>query len=345
MKVECEVASIMAAPTDDSSILALFSGSDSTSSNYRARLRVLRQKLGMPLAHVLSHPDEVYPLLKQAYPNITSRRAVMTALLAVSRRSGAPPHEGWVKLQRNLQAVASMDTGRNEPTVQQLRAYVSYEDIALVLLQLRRNPRAHDSITDSMRLVLLSMIDRQRPKRNDHGRCRIYLDRDPGPDAGAENHLVWWRSARPERAYFVYVRYKTQKQYGRVEEDADATFLEDLSASLRRHPRDYVFVNRQGRPFASNNAYGKFVQNAFEALFNGRAMSTSVLRHAYISTKLDLGNMTVAEREREAKLMLHSPAMQAKYEWSAAAKADLCASLCGVPKADRGSAARGKQKK
>jgi hypothetical protein len=181
-----------------------------------------------------------------------------------------------------------------------------------------------------VRLVLLSLISKQHPKRNDHGQCRIYYDKDPG--LTDNNYLVWYRTSRPERAYFVYVKFKTQKTHGRVEEDADPAFLDDLRASLRRHPRDYVFVNRDGKPFATNRDYGKYVQRTFAALFDGRATGTSVLRHAYLSTKVDLGKMTVAEREQLARQMLHSPALQAQYEWTHAARANLCASLCGVPK-------------
>lgn len=322
--------------TDDA-VLACLAGSDVTSANYRSKLSILRKKLGLPITHILMHPDEVYPLIQRAYPHASSRRTMMVAVLAAFRRLegsewlDSPARQRWVKLHINVRAVTDMESKRNEPTVRQLQSYVSYDDVVLKLRELKKLPRAHEQLTSSARLVLLSMIAGQRPKRNDHGRCRIYYDQDPGPDI-AENHLVWHRNSRPERAYFVYVNFKTKKRYHRVEEDADPGFLDDLRASLRRHPRDYVFVNRDGRPFATNTAYGKFVQRTFAALFDGRAAGTSLLRHVYISTKLDLSKMTVAEREQEARLMMHSPALQAKYEWSDASRENLCASLCGVPK-------------
>ena len=74
----------------------------------------------------------------------------------------------------------------------------------------------------------------------------------------------------------------------------------------------------------SNDTYGSFVQRTFEQLF-GRGTGVSLLRHIYISEKLDFDNMTLEEQDEEARLMLHTSGLQKQYKWP---KKVLCPKLC-----------------
>ena len=74
----------------------------------------------------------------------------------------------------------------------------------------------------------------------------------------------------------------------------------------------------------SNNTYSVFVKHIFEELF-GRSTGVSLLRHIYITEKLDFDDMTIQEQEDEAKLMLHTSGLQRRYKWP---KKVICPKLC-----------------
>jgi hypothetical protein len=109
-----------------------------------------------------------------------------------------------------------------------------------------------------------------------------------------------------------------------MEEDFPAELTKDLRTSLGRWPRMYLFTKMNGEPM-SNNTYSVFVKHVFEELF-GRKTGVSLLRHIYISEKLDFDDMTLQEQEDEAKYMLHTSGLQKAYKWP---KKILCPKLCG----------------
>ena len=76
----------------------------------------------------------------------------------------------------------------------------------------------------------------------------------------------------------------------------------------------------------SNNTYSVFVKKTFEDFF-GRATGVSLLRHIYITEKLEFDDMTLEEQDAEAKLMLHTSGLQRKYKWP---KKTICPKLCAA---------------
>ena len=64
-----------------------------------------------------------------------------------------------------------------------------------------------------------------------------------------------------------------------------------------------------------------------------------MLRHTYISEKVDFENLTLEEQEEEARLMLHTSGLQRQYKWP---KKTLCPKLCAdyVKKGTRSKRAR-----
>ena len=76
----------------------------------------------------------------------------------------------------------------------------------------------------------------------------------------------------------------------------------------------------------SNNTFSVFVKTTFEQLF-GRATGVSLLRHIYITEKLNFDDMTLEEQNEEAKLMLHTSGLQRQYKWP---KKTICPKLCAA---------------
>jgi hypothetical protein len=157
-----------------------------------------------------------------------------------------------------------------------------------------------------------------KPKRADLGSVKIYYDKNPNKTD--ENYIV----LRSRGSSFLVMNvYKTNKFYHTVEEDLPRELTDDLQTSLRRHPRDYLFVSSEEKPMG-NNTYSKWVQKIFLDLF-GKSSGVGIIRHAFISEKLNISDMTLAEREDVARKMQHSTSLQDQYRF---VRPTLCPQIC-----------------
>jgi hypothetical protein len=296
-----------------------------TRDNYISRLRGLKNKLDdVPLQDVFADPDVYYPKLQAAYPSLTTRKNMLTVILVLFRedaalKSNTGAYERWKKLHDDLTKLQEAKVKRSEPEDKQIENYTSYEEIEQKYAEL--NKRApHTTERKSMQFLLLSILVHLRPKRADLGSIHIYRETDPRKTD--ENYIVLRKRGA---SYLVMNLYKTSKYHQTVEEDLPEGLVRDIETSLARFPRLYLFRKDDGEPM-SNNTYTVFVKKTFEEYF-GRSTGVSLLRHIYISEKLEFDDMTLEEQEEEAKLMLHTSGLQRRYKWP---KKVLCPKLCAA---------------
>lgn len=298
----------------------------STLTSYLNRVTTLKIKLNAPSIHaILIDPDTYYPQLQRLYTSLTTRKNMLTIILVLFREDEelrtkhAAEYERWKKLHDDLAKHQGAKIKRSEPEAKQVEKYTSYEEISAKYEELKkRGP--HPTERQSMQYLLLSVLVHLRPKRADLGKVRIYKEKDPRHTD--ENYIVLRTKGS---SYLVMNLYKTSKYYQTVEEDIPEGLLKDITTSLNRWPRDYLFRKDDGEPM-SNNTYSAFVKSTFEQFF-GRATGVSLLRHIYITEKLDFDNMTLEEQDSEAKLMLHTTGLQRQYKWP---KKAICPKLCAA---------------
>lgn len=304
-----------------------------TRDNYIQRIEKLKAQLSVPtIVEALADPDAHYPTLASLYPNVSTRKNFMTAILALFKHSeglraavGPDRVKRWKKFHDDMDSFQEASYKKNMPSNRQLSKYTSTEDMSKKYLELRKAPDAHNTLQSSQWLVFLSLCVALPPKRADYGSMRIYVDKDP--NLKGENYLVL-RTKAPVHAasspsYLVFTAYKTASEYQRVDEALPPQVARDIKDSLRRHPRSYLFVNRYGKPFATNNAFSKYVIRMFETLF-GRATGVTMLRHIFITEKVDFNELNDEELEDISKQMMHSTGLQRKYNWN---KAKVCGKL------------------
>jgi len=295
-----------------------------TLNSYLSRIKTLKLKLDSPTLHsILIDPDSHYPVLQKQYPSLTTRKNLLTPILALYREDNtlATEHprayERWKKLHDDLTKLQEAKIRRSEPEEKQIEKYTSYEEITAKYEELRKRGY-HDTERHSMQFLLLSILVHLRPKRADLGSVKIYNEKDPR--LTTENYIVLRSKGA---SYLVMNLFKTSKYYQTVEEELPEGLKRDIETSLRRHPRATLFRKDDGDPM-SNNTYSVFVKKTFEDFF-GRATGISLLRHIYITEKLEFDDMTLEEQNAEAKLMLHTSGLQRKYKWP---KKTICPKLC-----------------
>jgi hypothetical protein len=296
-----------------------------TQANYMSRLKSLIRLLKQDLLEILKNPDTYYPQIQKEYTSLTTRKNMLTALLVLFREdselkaSAADPFLRWKKLHEDLARLQDAKVRRSEPEKKQLEKYTSFEEIEAKYEELKRRG-FHDTLRHSMQFTLLSVITHLRPKRADLGAIELFRDTDPRQ---TDKNYIVLRKPKDGVSYLVMNMYKTSKYYQTVEEDLTEGLVRDIEQSLARHPRTYLFTKENGDPM-SNNTYSVFVRQTFEELF-GRSTGVSLLRHIYITEKLEFDDMTLEERNAEAKLMLHTSGLQQQYKWP---KRVICPKLC-----------------
>lgn len=294
-----------------------------TKDNYKSRLKTLIKTFEpTPLNTVLDAPDTYYSVLQKAYPSFTTRKNMLTLILVLFRedpklKAKTETATRWRKLHDDLVRIQDAKVKRSEPEDKQIALYTSFEEIEKAYNTMKKQT-PHSTQKDSYKFLLLSVLVHLRPKRADLGSVKIYKENDPRKTD--ENYIVLRKKGT---SYLVMNLYKTSQYYQTVEEDFPPELTKDVQASLARWPRDYLFTKENGTPM-SNNTYSVFVKHIFEQVF-GRKTGVSLLRHIYISEKLDLDDMTLQEQEDEAKYMLHTSGLQRAYKWP---KKVLCPKLC-----------------
>lgn len=283
--------------------------------------------------------DAAYDVLRVRYSNMSTRRNFLTAILAFLRYTpslrddprAASARARWTEFHGHARAFQESRYKQHMPSERQLEKYVGLDQIDSKYQELKGGDVTNTTLQDSLDILLLSFVLSMPPKRADMGALRIYEDTDPR--LSSENYLVLRRASSASSvnatAYIVLNKYKTSASYGRVETDLPHSATADLLDSLRHWPRDYVFVTRRGhnRPFASNNAYGRWVQSVFSRLF-GRATGVTMLRHIFITEKVNPGSMNDDELEDIARQMLHSTDLQRKYNWDRAKICETLSQMC-----------------
>ncbi len=291
-----------------------------TRENYVSRLRALVGHLETGIQEILNNPDEYYPKLQTVYPSLTTRKNVLTVLLALLREDSDVTEEQksrWRTLHENLAKHQDIRVKRSEPEQKQIEQYTSFEEIEAKYDELK-NDRPHATFRSSLQFVLLSVLVHMRPKRADLGAVELFETTDP--NRTDINYMVLRKKGA---SYLSMHVYKTSKYYKTVEEDIPAGLLTDIQTSVKRWPRKYLFTKENGDPM-SNNTYTVFVKDVFKQLF-GKATGVSMLRHIYITEKLNFDDMTMEEQDEEARLMLHTSGLQRRYKWP---KKLLCPKLC-----------------
>lgn len=286
--------------------------SEKSYNNYIVRINKLVETVNKPIEYIVDHPKEVYPIIKEKYPNINTRKNMITPILTLFRLNTELDKENkdqWKKYHDDMSLIQSVRIKKNIMPEKVKDKYTSFEEIELKLKELKEED-PHRNIRLSQKYLLLTILTDIKPKRSDLGAVKIYKDKDPSKKD--ENYIVL-RDKISESSYIVMNIYKTKKFYGRVEEDLNKETVKVLKDSLRRYPRNYLFIDKNMGPFKTNDSYGKFVISTFNEFF-GKKTGTSLFRHIYVIEK-DRPDATEEELEENSRLMLHSTNVHRNYKW------------------------------
>lgn len=274
-----------------------------TSQNYISKLKTLSAKLKLPIQDIINNPHLKHAIEKE-YPEVSTRKTTLTSLLAAMKYVDELPSDPeWQAEHKRLKELELAKYKKNEPTEKQKTNYISFDEIQQKYTELSKlDP--HKTKKTSLEYILLSLTLHIRPKRADFGAIRIVKDKIP-----SEGNYICLQ----ETPYLLLRDFKTSSTYHELRENIPLTLYNDIIASIKKHPRRYLFEDKSKKPY-NNITYANFVIRSFNNIF-GKKVGVTMLRHIYIREKLDFNEMTQEELDEEARLMCHSPDLQRQYRW------------------------------
>lgn len=275
---------------------------------YLQRLKMMMQHLQKDIFWILKHPKEGIAWIRSYAEAHTSQKSFVNAVLAVFKHcpdlktQEKASFDQWYAAFSEVDAKIEERYKSNEPSERQREGYVAFPEI--VKKRDALEPGSNDRL-------LLSMYTHLPPLRADFNRVRIYTNEPKKGDSEGEdddredNYIVL--GGRPR---LVLHEFKTKRHREHYEKDLPKPLLEEIRASLKRSPREWLFRSRDGKPYSANS-YTKWANGVLARLF-GRPLTISLIRHSFINT-LDFNTLTVHEKEQIAKDMSHTVATQDRY--------------------------------
>lgn len=302
---------------------------DATKSTYKSRLQVIQNDIwlncksvnnkvgkGRCLHYILMHPEAFLEKLDE-YANKTGGRldkeklsmhakdGYVTALKSLFQEAPGLKQKypeifmKWDEIHKLIREPINAKYQSNKPTDRQEEAYVSFEELE----------KKRDSLEiGSDARLLLSLYTLVPPLRSDYNLVAIYKN---DKDIKYDNYLILNKNP-----YLVITKYKTAKTYKDIKIYLPKKLVKEIKESLKLKPREFIFVQKNGKPYEKSNTFNRWANRTLKSLFDKKNISLSTLRHIYISRRdLKLEEKSGLERNKIAQIMGHSVGTQQNYLW------------------------------
>jgi hypothetical protein len=286
--------------------------STQTKKQYASAYNVVRKITGQDMDYVLRNPKITFDKIKayeykegKQYDKKSIKNLITAILSLFKNENGVVPaelqetHQQYLFYFRELKQEIIDFYDKNEPTEKQKNGVLKWADV------IKRRDEIGEKEMGSRRHLLLSMYTYIPPLRQDFNLIKI-LQRKPRRAEG--NYIVLNAST----SILVLNNYKTAVKYGKLETKLPTELVKVIKRSLELQPRDFLFVDLEGKPYNGDNSFTVFSNRALKDIFNNQSVSVSMLRHSFISS-LDFNNLTDGEKKVIAKEMGHSVEQQSQY--------------------------------
>lgn len=276
--------------------------SQKSKTGYTERLQYAERLVGKPLFELIDDAAASIKKLKAHYKQATTLKGVLSAVLAVFRHSPdlkvqlARAQQQWYEAFSESDKEVEDRYKKNEPSEKQAAGYVPFAEIVAKRDELEKGSEDR---------LLLAMYTYILPLRADYNRVRLY--KDSAPSKPEPNHIVMGKSG----CVLHLNEYKTSATHGEFVKQLPDALCEEIHASLKKYPREWLFAKRGGGPFDNTNSFISYASRTFLRLFK-KPLTISIIRHSFINT-LDFNALTIEQKEAIAQEMRHTTRLQDQY--------------------------------
>jgi hypothetical protein len=280
-------------------ILAAENLTDKSKDLYLQRIRLWTEGTEKPITTILKNPQTYIQWLQENKPEPQTQKAYLVGILALFKHTKnlkerfPEQYNLWYEAFTTLNKDIEERYKTNEPTPKQQDAYIPLKDIE----------KKRDTFKEGTKeRLLLAMYTYIPPLRNDFHAVYLYQTTPSNPTH--PNYLTL------DTFTLTLKEHKTVKTVGIYQNTLPKNLQKEIQASLQTQPRDWLFANKKNEPYTAGT-FNKWVNRTLEKLFN-KPLTISLIRHVYVND-IDFNHLSVAEKERIAKLMCHRMGQQDRY--------------------------------
>lgn len=210
----------------------------------------------------------------------------------------------WIQINNENEAPIIQRRLENKPTDNQLKKGGATLEFSQII-----------SIRDSLPLgsyerLLIAMYTMIPPCRSDYFKTQIIK----GDEIPTEANYI--RIITPDRVESVLTDFKTAKTFKQIKNVFPPELIKELTASLEKYPRAYLFLNANGTPH-SRNSFTIWARRALTRCF-GKDFTLVFFRHIFATHFVmtnDMSKITDAQIKEISDKMGHSKEMFGAYRW------------------------------
>lgn len=210
----------------------------------------------------------------------------------------------WIDINNKNEQPIIQRRLENKPTDNQLKK-------GGVHLDFNRIVSVRDQLPEgSIERLLISFYTMIPPARADYFATQlVYND-----DAPTQKNYIRIRS--DSTAECILTDFKTAKTFKQIQHNLPTELVLELQKSLQKTPRDYLFINANGKPH-TRNSFVLWSRRILTKVF-GVDFTLVFFRHAFVThfiTTMDMNTVTDAEIKNISDKMGHSIEMFRAYKW------------------------------
>lgn len=278
--------------------------SDVSRRVYLERWKVILQHFEVDVFTILTQPKKYIQWIRSTYDSLATQKSYISAILAVFRHNQGlktqrkAAYEQWYAAFKEIHEKIDEKYRKNEPSEKQMAGYVPYDEIV------KKRDTLEKGTDERLLLAFYTYIP---PLRCDFNAVRIYED-EKLPSSPEKNYINL--NTKQNKAQMVLQEFKTAQKMDKYDKELPESLVEEIKESLFKNPRDYLFQDRDGKPYRASS-YNKWANRILFRLFD-KHLTISLIRHSYINS-LDFNKLTVEEKENIAKDMTHTVGTQDRY--------------------------------
>ena len=288
---------------------------DNSIRSYLITLRKLNNNNALIDLKFLKDYDQILKILEPL--KLTTKRnyisSILVILRAYNKKSFDKVKEQYKKLLSKLNEEYNLKIDSHEKSEKQQDNWVKLDDLKKGLSLFKKEIKDRE-IKDKEKLTKKDMIllkkylvvalyTLQPPVRLNYANMAI-INSEKDIEHSKNYLLVKGRNKKT----LIFQEYKTAKTNGRVDKVVNKELNSILNLYLKYHKSKYLILDAKGSPITANGL-GKLITSSFK--FTGKSVTLNLLRHIYISSKIDLDQ--IKAQKKMANDMMHSIGMQEDY--------------------------------
>jgi hypothetical protein len=277
--------------------------SDGSKTAYSKQLQSAQKALqGKPLKTILLHPLAIESLDAPLATRVAYTNA-LNSLFKREKEKGSSlldfvspeVRSEWADLLKRLHVERSARVDLNQRSEREKANWVSREEWVKEDERLR-------STEQGSQTQLLVAFSTQIPPLRGGDLARVHLCQH-GEECTRGNSL----SLKPPR--LTIREHKTRSTFGPIRVDLPPILVDDVAASLRLQPREYLFTTSKNEEYPTRDAFMVWKTNALQRVFK-RHVTSNIARRAFVT---DESTGSLAQLKRDAAAMGHSLEMHLAY--------------------------------